>query len=197
MTRRAVGPVAVAAAVVLRAGCDSGSSGPTDPTSVASSSAAPTSPPPSATASPTPTDGKQLIVDAQTVLHTGTTSFHVAGTIAEFHLAVDIRVGSGRVSSGTVSFVGGGNSRDTLVYAVGLVPCGGDYEISGPRDVAGTRAYVVTGLRDTWTLAADGPPLPIEVTNHEGAGTTRFDRYDEPFTVEAPPASEIVPIPAA
>lgn len=245
MSRRVPGLLAAVAAAALLAGCDSGGTGPTDPTSVALTSAAPTSP--SATSSPPPTDGGQLVLDARDALYTDTSSFHVSGTITEYHVDIDMLVASGRITSGTVSYGGGtlevrqladgtrygrGDAEfyadytvapdltglagkwvvigddapaplgflgdyageDSLVFAAGLRPGDDPYRLSGPRDVAGASAYVVTNGKTTWTVAADGPPLPIAIT-YGGDGTVRFDRYDEPFTVEAPPASQIVAIP--
>ena len=73
------------------------------------------------------------------------------------------------------------------------------YDITGPEDVDGTSAYIVTDKDgSTFAVAAEGDPLPIEITNSEDedGGKITFDGYGDDVTVDAPDDGDIVEIPA-
>lgn len=100
------------------------------------------------------------------------------------------------VLQGAVSFL----DRDDLVDS--LRPDGDadeTYEISGPEDVDGTSSYIVTDQDgDTFAVAAEGDPLPVEISNNsDGDGSVSFDGYGDDVDVQAPDDSEITPLPAS
>lgn len=91
--------------------------------------------------------------------------------------------------------------RDDLVDS--LEPDDSDadktFDISGPEDVEGTRAYVVTNEDgDTFAVSAEGDPVPVRITSDtDEGGKIVFDGYGDDVSVDAPADDEIVDIPAA
>lgn len=75
------------------------------------------------------------------------------------------------------------------------------YDVSGPEDVDGTSAYIVTDKDgSTFAVAAEGDPLPVRITNSStdgGKGEIAFDGYGDDVQVDAPDDSEIVELPAS
>lgn len=113
-------------------------------------------------------------------------------TIADHWVVVD------DAAPAALSAVTGLLDKDGLVQSLEPDDENATYELSGPKDVDGTSAYLVTDKDGSvFAVAAEGDPLPLKITDDgEDGGELDFDGYGDDTTVDAPDPGEIVDIPS-
>jgi hypothetical protein len=74
------------------------------------------------------------------------------------------------------------------VFFKGLLQSHGTYMLGKSRVIRGqqTIALVDTTGGDTLYIAANGPPVPVEVTPSSGKGSIAFEAWNQPLPVKAP-----------